>query len=102
MRIGIPLARRLVTERNMSLSLTSHRNPAGCTGRAQFHEHHPGQTIAGDPVSRHAQHIHAVHREHAAFETGSARTAAAMGLRNSLEDRQVNPGWVIAANITAA
>jgi hypothetical protein len=58
--------------------------------------------IDGVPGSRHPQYIDVAHREHAVVETGGVRTAKATGLRGlPSKSRQVNCGWVIAANIAA-
>jgi hypothetical protein len=62
----------------------------------------PGEGIAGTPGSRHPQYTDVLHREHACAETAGVRTAKAMGLRGlPSKTRQVNAGWVIAANIAA-
>ena len=62
----------------------------------------PDNGITGVPSSHHPQCIDVVHREHAVVETGGVWTAKAMGLRNlPPKTRQVNTGWVIAANVAA-
>jgi hypothetical protein len=95
------IARRVKPSRRHMRNLTDYEKKTGwkypitCTNI-------PGDGIPGIPGSHHAQLTDAAHREHAVVETGGVRTAKAMGLPNlPPKSRQVNSGWVIAANIAA-
>jgi Transposase DDE domain group 1 len=95
------IARRVKPPRRHLRNLTDYERKTGwkysitCTNI-------PDAGITGVPGSHHPQYIDTVHREHAAVETAGVRTAKAMGLRNlPSKTRQVNCGWVIAANIAA-
>jgi hypothetical protein len=62
----------------------------------------PHTGMEGVPGSQHPQLIDVTQKDHATAGTDGVRTAKAMGLRNlPPKTRQVNKGWVLAANIAA-